>query len=543
MRTNGLTVSVQIETNRPLGEGIQAVISQWSPLESAEGFGAFDAFDASVTDGLDSSGYFGSVFDGRYVYFVPEMHADLTTHAVVLRYDTHAPFDDRSSYAAYDASTTADLRTEGFYGAAYDGRYVWFVPRQVNCEHYHSRALRLDTYGEFLDPSSWGAHDIGHANSQQGCASDGRFLYFCPGFSGDPRKEDQRCGRVIRCDTAGGFKDESSYEDINLTAWFGPRAAGFDGGSFDGRYIYMVPLDATLVVRYDTNQPFDQESSWQAYDARSHGLGGGVGAVFDGRFIYYVPYAHGTVVRFDTTGGFADPAAWGSAEISGMTGDGPVGYDGAFFDGRYVTFVPFVDSNAELGYTFHSRFVRYDTAAPFDAPRSWSAQDAFNVSGLDTVGYNAGAFDGRFFYCAPWQQGPADTPGHSLVHGNILRYDTLGNAETKDGGGMFSLRAADLGHNGGLCAAVPGPTFLINTDRGVRSVSAHLTLPPGCYQLTGIYDGQRLALLIDGQIVAERAATGQLVSADVPVTLGHLPGGGARFDGQITDVTINALAR
>ena len=68
--------------------------------------GDFAAFDASWTDGLHSAGYFGAVFDGRYVYFSPEQIKsggrgadnkrtvyDDDQHGVVLRYDTHAPFE------------------------------------------------------------------------------------------------------------------------------------------------------------------------------------------------------------------------------------------------------------------------------------------------------------------------------------------------------------------------------------------------------------------------------------------------------------------
>ena len=143
-------------------EGMQALVSQWSPPDVWPGFSAFDASDLQ---GLPTRGYFGAVFDGRHVYFVPEQHGEegMPTHGVVLRYDTHGPFDDRKSYAAYDAGHTGGMDTRGFYGAVFDGRYAYFVPRQIDMDHYHSRILRYDTHGPFDDDANWAVHDAGDA--------------------------------------------------------------------------------------------------------------------------------------------------------------------------------------------------------------------------------------------------------------------------------------------------------------------------------------------------------------------------------------------
>ena len=118
---------------------------------------------------------------------------------------------------------------------------------------------------------------------------------------------------------------------------------------------------------------------------------------------------------------------------------------------------------------------------------------------MQTSAYTGGATDGRYLYAAPWR-GDRD---EGRCHGRLLRYDTLE-------AGSFSLRYGDYGHNGGLCAAVPGPSFLINTDSGPRSISAHQTLQPGWHHLAGTYDGGRLRLFVDGRPVAERRARGCL---------------------------------
>ena len=117
-----------------------------------------------------------------------------------------------------------------------------------------------------------------------------------------------------------------------------------------------------------------------------------------------------------------------------------------------------------------------------------------------------------------------------------MRVDTLGE------NGAFSLRFCDYGHNGGLCAAVPGPSFLVNTEGGVRSVATHQPLPSGVHHLVGVYDGVSLQLWVNGQLLAQRAAQGHLLTPNLPVTLGQFDGGGARFGGQIEDVVVTPEA-
>ena len=107
------------------------------------------------------------------------------------------------------------------------------------------------------------------------------------------------------------------------------------------------------------------------------------------------------------------------------------GFDGGFFDGRFVNFVPFAFGSKSEGYIFHSNFLRYDPRGDFKDPESWDAHDASKASKLDAVGYNAGAFDGRYFYYAPWRREAWDgknwrtKPNVPGIHGTILRYDDL----------------------------------------------------------------------------------------------------------------------
>ena len=149
---------------------------------------------------------------------------------------------------------------------------------------------------------------------------------------------------------------------------------------------------------------------------------------------------------------FTDPSSWEQYDAAHTDGVDTGGFDGGFFDGRYVTFCPWTRTPppGEVGY--HCNYLSYDTTRTFDDSDAWSGYDASTTDGLESIGYNAGAFDGGAFYAAPLYAADGED-----FHGRMMRVDTLGRY------GAFSLRFCVYGHNGGLCAAVPGPSFLVNT--------------------------------------------------------------------------------
>ena len=529
---DGITVEAWVRAGAYRSEAMQPLVSVWQPLSS---FDSFSAFDAEGTDGLPARGFFGAVFDGRYVYGCPSRTEQPFTaaHGGVLRYDTHGEFKNAASYEAYDAGFTDGLHTRGFYGGAFDGRYVYFNPRDDGASK-HSRFLRFDTTGDFKSPACWEAFDAGHAHSFQGCAFDGRYLYSCPGYT-VVDGEEVESGMLMRFDTEADFKSAASYQVFD-TAQLGGKVINFDGACFDGRHIYFAPLSHGVALRYDTESEFADRNSWEIFDAgASHGMGANVGAVFAGHHIYYCSYANSTMVRYDTRGDFAHVDSWSAHQAADTDGLDSGGFDGGFFDGRYVYFIPFtryVPAGAGAS-KFHGNYLRYDTAGSFDDASSWRAHDASYVDGLHTTAFNGGATDGRFLYAAPWRGDRDEGRGH----GRILRYDILGD------NGAFSLRYADCGHNGGLCAAVPGPSFLVNTVGGPVSASAHARLTSGWHYLAGVYDGRSIRLVIDGETTAQRQASGALQRTDVDITLGHIAGGAARFDGHIEGVGVSDVAR
>jgi hypothetical protein len=529
-----LTVEAWVQGTKSGAEDLQPLVSKWAVLES---FDTFSAYDAGATDGLDCVGFYGAVFDGRHVYFCPiRSHRDRTTvHANVLRYDTQGDFYDSQSWEAHDARNTDGLNTVCYYGAAFDGRYVIFTPRD-DSEGYHSRVLRYDTHKDFKSAASWEAHDANLPHSHQGVAFDGRHLYFCPGYDGETGEslnEGTLSGKVLRLDTQADFRDPATYRVFD-TKTLAEDAVCFDGGAFDGRYIYFVPLTTGMVVQYDTRGDFADAGSWRTYDAKALKMQMNVGAVFDGRYLYFCSYTHSNMIRYDTQGDFADDSNWQTFDAANTSGLDTGGFDGGFYDGCFIYFVPWtrqVEAGEDKS-VYHCNYLRYDTRGAFDDPQSWSGHDASAVDGLKSIGYNAGAFDGRYFYGAPLYDGEGDK-----FHGKVLRYDTLGKQ------GSFSLRYCDYGHNGGLYAAVPGPSFLINTARGVLGIAAHQALTPGWHYLAGVYNGQTLKLFVDGRVVAERAGSGAMQDNEVAVSIGQLANGTAQFHGQVGEVRVAQVAR
>lgn len=103
----------------------------------------------------------------------------------------------------------------------------------------------------------------------------------------------------------------------------------------------------------------------------------------------------------------------------------------------------------------------------------------------------------------------------------------------------------DCGHNGGLCGAVPGPTFLVNTERGAVSARASSVPDEGVHphHIAGVYDGERIQLFVHGELVGEAAGNGPVTAGSGPVSLGQLDGGAARFPGSILHVRVSDVAR
>lgn len=254
----------------------------------------------------------GGAFDGRYVYFAPGYHAEDGRNGQVLRHDTQAPFAAIDGWQRFDAASRIGDRCRCYDGAIYDGWHIYFVPLDGG------DVLRFDVSGDFDDPAAWDAYDPRplfdgqNSGACVGAIFDGRYLYLTP----------YAHGTVVRYDTSLTFGDDDSWATYEASTTSGLDCRGYDGAAFDGRFIYFIPFwegeDAARgfharLLRYDTLKPFAEPAAWQATDGGQlapPNPGGFNGGAFDGRFLYMAPWrrdqaegqieAHGHVLRYDS---------------------------------------------------------------------------------------------------------------------------------------------------------------------------------------------------------------------------------------------------
>jgi len=349
-------------------------------FDDASNWSAFDAGEHGVGDSPD--GYWGLIFDGRYIYFVPGDDGS-DYHGEVLRHDTQGDFNDPESWAAFDPGANGvGINPVGYMGGTFDGRYVYFSPfarGSIYSGVNHGEVLRYDTTGDFGSAPSWTAYDPGShgvGNDPDGYTDavfDGRYVYFAP-FANGTRYH----GEVLRFDTTGDFDAASSWATYEAQMHgVGTNATGYHGAVFDGRYVYFVPSDNSTgshgeVLRYDTDSDFAVVSSWSAFDAGAHGVGadpdGFTHGVFDGRHVYFVPLWngsgwHGEFLRYDTTGGFTQVTSWATFDPGeNGVGSNADAFAGGAFDGRYIYFGPYGDQQQ------HGEVLRYDSGLPEPIP-------------------------------------------------------------------------------------------------------------------------------------------------------------------------------
>jgi hypothetical protein len=349
----------------------------------------------------NAKGYLGGAFDTRYVYLAPYYNGT-SYHGLVARYDTTQPWGVPGSYSYFDVSTVNGA-ARGFYGAAFDGRYVYFIPHYNGA--YDGVVARYDTTQPFNVAASWQTVDISAfragAKGYIGAVFDGKSLYLVPYYNGTNYH-----GLVAKLDTTQAFNNGLSWTFFDISS-VSAGARGYFGGNFDGRYVYLTPLSNGanvyhgLVARYDTQGAVDNAVSWQFFDTSTANPGarGFGGAAFDGRYVHFSPYYngafHGVVARYDTQGSFGQAGGWSFLDLTSVNPSAR-GLVGAVFDGRYVNFLPY--GKATSG--DNGVVVRFDTTAPHQQASSWSFIDLGTNFGAR--GFIGGVFDGANLYAVPY---------------------------------------------------------------------------------------------------------------------------------------------
>jgi hypothetical protein len=215
------------------------------------GLNAYTPFETADIGQLGGNSCVGAAFDGRYVYFAP---ATAATNELTFRFDTKQPKLVQSALESFDLGELAIDPAQGFAGAVFDGRYVYLVPSFTVGVAAASVVTRFDTTLPFTQKGAWSTHSIAPAGEFTGGTFDGRYVYFAPSaiVSGSGQAV------VARYDTASGaFSDQNAWSFFDLAKLLGDAGANtsYRGAAFDGRYVYLIPNQSGLLVRFDARSP------------------------------------------------------------------------------------------------------------------------------------------------------------------------------------------------------------------------------------------------------------------------------------------------
>ena len=364
------------------------------------------------------------------------------------------PIANPANWSSFDA-TQVDPRAKGFFGAAFDGKYVYFAPFDSGGYaggQWHGVTIRYDAAGAFTTPGSWSKFDIASLNPAAkgfgGAAFDGKYVYYVPYTSAQPS------GVVARFDTTQSFSAVSAWSLYDIAA-LAASSTGYAGATIASGNIYLAPALSFngLAARHALQTPLNQ--GWTTFSVATVGgpnAHGYAGAGFDGRYVYYAPFAAqgaiagGLVARYDTQGTFGAGAAWQTFDVTAVDALAHQ-FVGSAFDGKYMYFAPYGD--ALQGPT--SRVARYDVSAPFTAKSSWQTFDTTTVN-VGARGFEGALFDGRYVYFVPFDNGT----GPSSVDGLVTRYDTLSSFTAAAAWETFDMSAVNPAAKGFAGAAFDG---------------------------------------------------------------------------------------
>jgi hypothetical protein len=345
--------------------------------------GRWTSFDPSRVSGGPGA-YDGSAFDGRYLYLVPSSDQFGTGFSVILRYDTNASFTDPASWSTFDLKRVA-MTLAGFSGAVFDGHFLYVIPNRPSVGGALPHVIaRFDVHGTFTDVQAWESFDITASlggDGFNGGAFDGRYLYLAPTSTA-----------AARYDTRGQFTDASSWSMFDLSR-VSFAATSYRGAVFDGRHVYFGPrgpgpAGEVPVLRYDTQADFRTATSWESLDPTMISTdvdSEWSGLAFDGTHVYGVPAYAPYAVRWQgppTT--FTDAQSWVAFGLNRVSMFGS-SFGGAAFDGLYLYYPPL---------SMEDFAARYDTSMQFDDPMAWMTRTV-------TPGFQSSAFDGQAIYFIP----------------------------------------------------------------------------------------------------------------------------------------------
>ena len=165
---------------------------------------------------------------------------------------------------------------------------------------------------------------------------------------------------------------------FNTAAFVSSNSLGFNGGAFDGRYLYLAQHNygtfyGGQITRYDTTAVFTAAASFSTFDTAAYvssNSGGFFGALYDGRYVYYIPNTsfsgnQGLFVRYDTTNSFTSSGAYATFDMRGFVNSNSIGFQGGVFDGRYLYLTPYTTGTS-------GQWTRFDTTLTFTTTSSYA---------------------------------------------------------------------------------------------------------------------------------------------------------------------------
>jgi hypothetical protein len=226
---------------------------RFDPTGSFADASSWSVYDVAQTGG--PGGFAGVAFDSRYLYYSPWGNVQTDPLSVVARLDTTAPFAADASWSTFDTSTLDagnGLAVTSFWGSLFDGHYVYFSPAAQSPSG--GTVVRYDPSQPFGSAGAWSTFVLtnvdGGDDGMYGMTFDGRYVYFVPSNSAALGLE----GRFARYDTTLPFTAASSWQSYDLTA-VSASATGFGSAVFDGENVYLVPFFSGAVVRFAAKSP------------------------------------------------------------------------------------------------------------------------------------------------------------------------------------------------------------------------------------------------------------------------------------------------
>jgi hypothetical protein len=341
-----------------------------------------------------AGGFGGGILAGNRLIVVPLARQQMPFGSL-RSYDTTMGFDDTAAWESFDLKTVNPGAT-GYFGAAFDGRYVYFAPYST------SLLARWDSQKSFTDPSAYQFHDLGQTGMLT-AGFDGHSLYLVPFYNGTTH---QPIGKIVRYDVSKSFDMGNSYTSFDLSTK-NANAKNFVGAVFDGTYLYLSPGAFGVTARFQVAKPIDEGDAWDYFSVSTlcASCQAYEGAAFDGRYVYFAPSARddgsgllpkSTAVRLDTKADFTKNNAWDSFDMKTVH-PAAAGYSGVGFDGRYAYYAP-------SDWSVTGIIMRFDTTLAFSQGSSWTPFDVASVN-PKAYGFKGVVFDGKYMYFVPFSNG------------------------------------------------------------------------------------------------------------------------------------------